>query len=274
VTDLDLGEVMAARKARPLSGNTAWASDYAINTLRRVVVEHASQAPRSLQRHLGPSELGHECDRQVVAKMANVPGTNHVLDPWASIMGTAMHIWLADAFSADNTRSGVARWLTEFRVTPKPLSNDGTGDLYDVQTRSVVDHKGQGDTSRAKLIKYGPPLHYRVQLKLYGLGFRVLGLPVERIVIASWPRTKSSLDALYVWEAPFEEDDEELAWVFKKTPEREALAKMVAAGQLTINQVKATPSDADCIWCPIFRPQAVDGGPGCPGTKLRNPGAA
>lgn len=273
MTDLDLGDVMRAPKPRPMSGNTPWASDYAIKDMRRVAVEQAAQAPRSLQRHLGPSELGHECDRQVVAKMAGVPGTNHLLDPWASIVGTAIHAWLADAFEGDNARSGTPRWLTEYRVTPAPLvNNPGTGDLYDVQTRAVVDHKCQGDSVRAKLRRDGPSLHYRVQLKLYGLGFRALGLPVERVVLASWPRTKSTLDDLYVWEEPFVEDDPELAWVFKKTPEREALAQMVAAGQLDINQVKATPSDADCIWCPIYRPQAADGvTPGCPGMKGKRP---
>jgi len=113
-----VAEFMGSAAASPLNGSSAWASRYA-GELRRVVVEHAARAPRTLQVALGPSEIGHECDRQVVGKMAGLPVTNHVTDPWPSIMGTAGHAWLADAFSADNARHGL-RWVPEQRVEPAP----------------------------------------------------------------------------------------------------------------------------------------------------------
>ena len=125
---------------KPMDGNTAWASRYA-ETIRQVLVERAGQAPRTLQRHLGPSELGVECDRQVVGKMAGHPHTNHVSDPWPSIVGTAVHAWLADNFLIDNQAKGVLRWITETRVTPHP-DHPGTGDLYDAVEQSVGDWKG------------------------------------------------------------------------------------------------------------------------------------
>jgi hypothetical protein len=53
-------------------------------------LEHAARAPRTLQQHLGPSELGVECDRQVAGKMAALPATNHVVDPWPSMVGTRL----------------------------------------------------------------------------------------------------------------------------------------------------------------------------------------
>lgn len=65
---------------RSLDGNSEWASRYG-HELRGVITRHASLAPRSLQVHLGPSELGTECDRQVIGKMAAVRRTNHVSDP-------------------------------------------------------------------------------------------------------------------------------------------------------------------------------------------------
>lgn len=263
---------MAAAPA-PLNGSSAWASRYAAE-LRRVVVEHAARAPRSQQVHLGPSELGHVCDRQVIGKMASVPATNHVADPWPSIMGTAGHAWLADAFTADNARHGV-RWVAEQRVIPHP-NHPGTADLYDALEQSVVDHKFLSEYSLNKL-RAEPPRHYVVQLLLYGLGYRRLGLPVRRVVLAAWPRTKSSLDGLYVWDHPLTAaDDALLDEVFRRTAARAAVAEQVHAGQLALNQVPATPGDS-CFFCPFYRPEAARlGGAGCPGnasgdTKLPGP---
>jgi hypothetical protein len=114
---------------KSLAGSTPWAARYATE-LRRVILEHAARAPRTLQQHLGPSELGVECDRQVAGKMAALPATNHVVDPWPSIVGTACHAWAAEAFVGDNLRHGVLRWVAEQRVTPHP-DHPGTADLYD-----------------------------------------------------------------------------------------------------------------------------------------------
>lgn len=124
-------------------GNTPFAVRYS-RELRSVAVRYAARAPRTLQEHLGPSELGYECDRQVVAKMARVPKTNNVTDPWASIVGTAIHAWLADAFTWDNDEIGTIRWVAEQRVTPDPGPDEhpGTADLYDAFELALVDHKG------------------------------------------------------------------------------------------------------------------------------------
>jgi hypothetical protein len=253
-----------ARAPSPLNANTAWGARYAAE-LRRVVVEHARRAPRSLQVHLGPSELGHVCDRQVVGKMARVPATNHVVDPWPSIVGTAVHAWLAEAFTAANQRHGL-RFVAEHRVTPHP-QHPGTADLYDAAEQAVVDHKVLAESSMGK-IRRQPPRHYVVQLLLYGRGYRLLGLPVRRVVLAAWPRTGSSVDGLYVWEHPITPADDTLVEsVFHRTAVRARLAEQVRAGRLPLNLVPATPDPDTCYFCPIYRPQASrDGGPGCPGT--------
>ena len=260
-------EFMAAAPAR-LAGNTPWASQYA-SELRQVVTEHANNSARSLQRHLGPSELGTECDRQVVSKLLGEPATNHVVDPWPAIVGTAVHAWLAEAFTAWNVRHGFARWLAEHKVTPHP-DHRGTADLYDGLEQAVVDHKVLGESSMAKVRSVaGPSRRYKVQLKLYGKGYRVLGLPVKRVALAAYPRTAASLDGLYVWDDPSgEQDDELIDEVFRLTDHRKALAAEVQTGHRRLVDIDIAPDDDECYFCPFYRPQSKrDGGPGCPGSR-------
>lgn len=257
---------MAAAPA-PLSGSSPWASAYAAE-LRRVVREHAAYAPRTLQVHLGPSELGVECDRQVAGKLAGLPHTNHVSDPWPSVVGTAVHAWLAEAFTADNTRRGVLRWVPEQRVVPHP-EHSGTADLYDAAERAVVDHKCLGTTSLGKVRSLeGPPRKYVVQLLLYALGYRNLGLPVRRVALAAYPRTGSSLDGLYVWERQYTPADDDLIdEVFAQTAIRKDYAELIRAGLIPLADVPNSPDDSECFFCPFYRPEAArDSGTGCPGT--------
>ena len=254
---------------RSLEGSSPWAQRYA-RELRGVITRQASLAPRSVQVHLGPSELGESCDRQVTGKFAAAYRTNHVSDPWPSIVGTAVHAWLALAFQDDNARERILRWVTEVTVTPHP-EFPGHADLYDAFESAVVDHKVLGPTSLAKVKSAsGPPLRYQVQLLLYAAGFRALGLPVRRTVLAAYPPTASTLDGMYVWEhlcGP--EDDDVVREVIRKTLVRRQLAEEITAGRMTLRQVPATPDDDACFFCPFYRPQAAyDDGPGCPGTIL------
>lgn len=258
-------------------GNTAWAEAYG-RTMKQLVKDRSSRSDRSVQRHLGPSELGEACDRQVVGKMAATAKTNNVSDPWASVMGTAGHAWVEDMYKWDNRRrlsEGMpARWIPEMKVTPDPGDDPhpGTADLYDAENLALVDHKFLGDTSRAKLISKGPKRVYYVQLLLYRRGYMNLGLPVNRIVLLAWPRTKSSLDELYVWEhVPVPEDEVLVDEVIRQTHHRQKVADLVTAGHLDIMQVPATPSDDSCMFCPLYRPQAAydPSVRGCPGTLGR-----
>jgi hypothetical protein len=260
-------DFMAGARAVQLAGNTPWAGRYA-NELRDIVIRHANGSDRSQQRHLGPSEIGHVCHRQIAGKLAQLPPTNHVLDPWASIMGTAGHAWMETCLSQVNERLGRIRFLTEFKVTPTMgfEGHPGTGDGYDADHQAVIDHKFLGDTSMNKLRRSGPPRHYYVQFLLYMLGFLALGLPVQRIVLLAWPRTTSSLDGMYVYEHQITEAD----YAFLRDviePElryRKAWAAAIVADQAQLMDVPADTSD--CIFCDFYRPQSArDGGPGCPG---------
>lgn len=250
-------------------GNTAWAARYA-RELREIAVRQAHRSPRSVQRTLGPSEVGHECDRQVVGKMSGQQVTNHVADPWPSIVGTAVHALFAQYFRNENKINGVLRWAPEVRVTPDPLY-PGTADLYDAYELAVVDHKILGPTTMAKVQSAaGPPWHYIVQLILYAQGYRNLGFRVDRVVLAAWPRTAPTLDSMYCWERPYEpaRDDEVIRQVLARTALRRQVADQVLAGRMPIEAVPRKPSD-DCFFCPWYRPQsALDNGPGCPGHSL------
>lgn len=254
----------------PRSDNASdiWAERYR-EEIRGIVTRYANRLPRSVQKRLGPSEVGHLCDRQVIGKMAGAPATNHVADPWASIMGTAGHAFFADAFNWDNVHNDYLRWLTEKRVTPDPgpSAHPGTADIYDAFNRCVVDWKFQADSTRAKLKSHGPPRHYYVQILLYRRGYLNLGLPVDRVAIVSLPRTKSTMDDMYVWShVPTPADDRLIEDVLTQTRFREEVAVWVREGRLSLMDVPATPDHDECFWCSLYRPQsAYDGQYGCPG---------
>lgn len=248
------------RESASHSGNDVVAVGIA-SELREVVRRVAENAPRQVQVHLGPSELGVECDRQVVHKLLQLPDTNHVTDPWPSIVGTAVHAWMEEAF----TQADPHRWLAERKVTPME-GHTGTADLYDVRHQRVIDHKCLGSSTHDKLRTQGPPRHYYVQLLLYALGYIRAGFPVTSVAIAAWPRTGSSLAGLYVWHHVITDDDWRLVEeVMADTARRKDLAALVSHGLLTMPQVPRTPTDG-CYHCPAYRPEAArDGGPGCPG---------
>jgi hypothetical protein len=260
------------------NGNTPWAQRYA-QELRDVVIRYADRLPRNVQRHLGPSELGHHCDRQLVGKMAGVSlgggGGNRLHDPWASVVGTALHAFFEQAFAWD-AREGVwlQRWATECRVTPDPNAaqpHPGTADLYDFMYNTLADHKCQSEAIRVRLRRDGPPYHYYIQMLLYAVGYMNLGFTVDRIALISWPRTKSTLDDMYVWEKTITNEDLlEVLSVLEKTAVREDVAKLMGEGRIGFYEVPATPSEDDCQYCPFFNPAALSDGTsaGCPGTSM------
>ena len=261
-----------------LNGNTPYAQRYA-KVLRKVLEDYANRLPRNVQKHLGPSELGVMCDRQVAGKLAGLPATNHVVDPWPSMRGTALHAFAADAFTWDNLRYGYQRWAAEVKVTPHP-DHAGTADLYDAAELAVVDHKFLGESSMQKVRK-APPRKYFVQLLLYGLGYINAGLPVTRVMLAAYPATASSLDGMYVWEHETSydgADGELLAYVWQQTAQRKAYAEWLLSNPNPMAHLRDVPADTgedrdtECYFCPFYRPQArEDGVYGCPGPDAAAP---
>jgi hypothetical protein len=267
VVESKAAEFMATAGHVSVAGNTPWASGMAREVIG-VVRRATERAPRSLQVHLGPSEIGVECDRQVVGKLLRLPSTNHVSDPWPSFVGTAVHAELAAAFEQDNAATGVHRWFTETRVEPHP-NHRGTADLYDAVEQAVLDHKCLGESSMAKVRAGKIPRKYRRQLFLYGLGYLRAGRPVRRVALIAYPRTGSSLDGVYVWETPFDgQAVAELAETFMDMDRRNKMAAGVRDGAYQWRGIPMAPDDDECYFCPFYRPQAArDGGEGCPGPR-------
>lgn len=273
-----------SRNASPvlmMNGNSSWAQRYS-QELREIVVRYADRLPRNVQRHLGPSELGISCDRNLVFKMAGVSlgsGGNNMHDPWASIMGTAGHAFLEEAFKWESLRllreglSDHVRWHTERRVVPDPGSaqpHPGTADNYDADTYTLSDWKFQSRGVRDKLRRNGPPHHYFMQMLLYAAGYMNEGFRVDRVVLVSWPRTESSMDDLYAHEhVVTDKDIVQVMDLIKKTEVREQLAGFVARGEMHWKDIPASPSEDSCQWCPAFRPDAASNPKvaGCSGTE-------
>lgn len=260
-------------------GNTAWAADTA-RRMADILRRYSARRPRSLQRHLGPSELGVECDRQVVGKLIGAPATNHVADPWPSFMGTAGHAELDLMFQWENTQLGSIRYLPERRVHPGAPGtvfgeHPGTGDLYDAWEACMMDHKLLGVTSLDQVKSVaGPPRKYVGQLGLYSLGYLREGLPVHRFALLAWPRTKSSLNDLYVWEHAMDAQVAQLLHeIADDTVRRKRLAAAILAAPAyahgpMLAQVERTPDHHECYFCIFYRPnqEGPDDGVGCPGT--------
>lgn len=224
--------------------------------IRSVVLDANRDAPRSLQAAVGPSEVGEPCARRLAYRVMNEPRVNTDSDPWAAIVGTAVHGWLADAFTAANTRLGRIRYLVERRVN---ITDNlaGSCDLYDADTAAVIDHKVIGQSSMTKYKKDGPPEQYRSQAHLYGLGFTRLGLPVREVSLAFYPRG-GMLSGLHVWSEPYDQAiaDAALQRMWSVTEAAITLGVNDEPGRYSL--IPAEPGHR-CTWCPWFKPGAATG---------------
>lgn len=227
------------------------------------IIRHtANDLPRHQQRAIGPSEIGERCDRRLTYRLLDMDPSGNGGDPWPSIVGIAVHAWLAEAFRTENERLGRLRYLVEQRVQ-LTSGIGGTCDLYDLDANDVIDHKVLGATSMSKIKRGDVPDRYRVQLHLYGLGFAIAGMPVEKVTLALYSRG-GWLDDMHLWSQRWDRDLAETAM--------DRLSRLTAiAYTLELDthpeRWELVPASAgpDCTWCPFFRPgQHVDSG-GCPG---------
>ena len=229
--------------------------------IKAVVNNRSSNAPRSQQKRIGLSEVGEVCIRKTSYKLLDWEKTNPATDPWASISGTAIHSWLADAF-ADLPD----QYLVEH---PVKVNDDlgGTADLFDIANKMVIDHKCVGATAMKSRKKDGMTHQQRVQINLYGLGVEnELGAgSVEKVALAFYP-LGGRLDGLHTIVEPFNrqlaldaiqriEDTQVLLW--QLDPE---------ANPRNWDLLPKTSTRA-CSYCPWFLPFSTDGSKGCSGEE-------
>lgn len=235
--------------------------------IMRMVREYDASRPRSLQKHLGPSEIGSPCDRQLAMKLAGLPEVNQVADPWFPIVGSAVHEWMAKMALWYNDvylgRAHNPRFIVENRVKVEARNagydTAGSTDLYDVDNQRVVDWKIVGTTTMRKVKMGSTPYEqvgpqYAVQGMTYGKGWEQAGYEVKSVLIAFLPRS-NFLKNMQLVEMPYD-----------STIADQAQARVAAIDQLRqFIKPHEFPPGGCTVWCPFYRPSVPLGATSCPG---------
>lgn len=242
-----------------------------------MIREAISSHPRSLQKRIGPSEVGSTCDRRIGYKLLGQQ-ENPRGDAWKPTVGTAVHAWLETAAQNANLAQVIAaggriadhelEWVTEQAVTVGYL-HDGTAitgscDLYHRPTATVIDHKVVGVASLRDKKANGPGQQYRWQVHLYAAGFVLAGHHVEHVAINFLPQNGNLTDGWW-WSEPFDMGIAAAAMGRLRDIE----TRVRAAG--SVDDLEA--ADAWCAFCPFHLPGSTDLSAGCPGvTQPRSRG--
>lgn len=230
------------------------------------VVEHAIRYhPRSLQRRIGPSEIGTPCDVKLAYKLMEHPEIN---TPdrvnWKSTIGTAGHSWMEETFQAasmarpDFEATG-GRYIVETKVDVGEIAGTpitGSCDLFVDGT--VIDFKFVGDEPLRKYKKNGPGDQYRIQAHLYGRGWQRAGMAVRTVGVWFLPRNQE-LRQNHLWAEPY---DESVAVAALQRAEGIArLTSALGTGAMALLR----KADDYCSNCPFLKPGSTDFAQGCPG---------
>lgn len=175
-----------------------------------VMLTGMAQHERSQQKLIGPSEIGVECDRALLYKLAQAPEPPE--EPgrgWKPTVGTALHAqqehWYGTVTTPNGTTPG--DWEVEQKVavgTVGPDTIKGSTDLY-ARSGCVIDHKFVGKY-KLQLVRAHdyPGKQYQVQAHTYGRGWVLDGFPVHAVMIVFHPREGELTDSYYWWE-PYNE---------------------------------------------------------------------
>lgn len=158
------------------------------NNLIKTITLAKNQSERSLQKEIGPSEFGG-CKRKTWLRLNNQPITNPDTLMLASVMGTAIHSYIQDAYRRVDPWE--ERYLLEKEWKHENLM--GHVDLYDKQEKMVVDWK----TTKKTGLRYFPSKQQRWQVQLYGYLLTMNNMPVEKVVLVAIPRDGDERDIVY-----------------------------------------------------------------------------
>lgn len=226
--------------------------------------------PRSLQKTIGPSQLGTPCPRQLGHRLAGTETVNQRAVAWQAQVGTSVHVWLTDVFNAANGLwpDQEPRWLTDLFVDCGVIDGvplTGHLDLYDTSTTTVIDWKIPGPTSMKSKRSHGPGEEYRIQLHTYAAGVIRLGMPVTEVGLLALPAA-GKLEDYWYWTEPF---DPELARQAVIRADSIAYALRVLGAEQVLTELKTAPNF--CAYCDFFDPHSAVSGQSCPGDEsLRN----
>lgn len=249
--------------------------------LRQVLMDYEASRPRSMQKALGPSELGTPCQAQIARKLAGCPRRPVTAPTWAPWCGTQVHDGMEKKIIPFwNDQLSWERWLAEARLTVHPGVDgvdaiEGNSDAYDTRYGMVVDWKYVGKTALQKLqraLRMGKPpaeqvsTEYRTQAHLYGYGQERAGRDVKwvRLVLLArsydydesgeWTEAYQPEIAVAAIDRYFATCDLLSALDVEHHPE------MIAA-------VPTAPSRDACKWCAFSKPGKPNNWDGCPGDR-------
>lgn len=238
-----------------------------VEFIRDVIKPALAEQKRSLQKEIGPSELGAPCKRWMAHKFAGTPPTGLPKTKWAAAVGTAIHDHLNLWCHAYNERHGVNRYLFDLLVyvgdlyPGRPIT--GHLDVYDVWRGVVLDAKFPGATQMDKYRPASAPENpqYSDQVHCYGNGILNAGLPVAAVGMLRLPRGSDNLDDGY-WR--WEPHDPERG--HRALARAGAVARTVEAMGSAAIPLMPT-AEQYCGRCPYFLPEATDLERACPGAE-------
>ncbi len=233
----------------------------------KFVRAYDASRPRSLQTHLGPSEIGSPCMRQIAMKLAGVEPVNETADPWFPIIGSAVHAWLAVAldwyqYNVLGMTPDNPRFIIEQRVHAESeggYTTSGSSDVFDTLYDRVVDWKIVGTNTMRKVEdeawwQHDTGQQYHVQGQTYGKGWMQRGFHVSEVMVVFLPRS-NFLHRMKIKVLPFDPS------VADRAQERvhaiDQLRQVIPPHEL--------PAGGCSIWCPFFRPKVPLGATSCPG---------
>lgn len=178
----------------------------ALEEIRGIIEDSIINQPRTLQKVIGPSEIGNPCDHCLAARLAGWEKREYGI-PWASTIGTGAHLLFETFFNRYEQQQGqrLHRFLTEAPVMVGHIGNTeiwGSTDLLDTVTGMTVDWKFVGEASLNKY-RSGPSHQYKVQAHLYAKGWNDAGIPVRHVSIYFLPRTRSKMSDGFWWTEPY-----------------------------------------------------------------------
>lgn len=229
--------------------------------LKAAITNDVVNKPRSLQKALGPSEIGEPCQRKLAYKLLDWLDVkpNQDADPLPSFVGTAAHEAMAAALERMNTNSNV--WIVEKRVHASD-NLSGNCDAYHESTDTATDHKFVGPASMKKYKADGPSELYRIQVQLYGLGWERAGYTPKNVAIAFYPRG-GNLQDLHIWTAPYDRQVALDALTRLDTIRSAVIALDPEANPDRWGHFPIAASHA-CTYCPWYKPGSTDLSQGCP----------
>jgi hypothetical protein len=197
----------------------------AANELIKAVTAAGLSESRGKQTDIGPSQIGG-CALKLWLQLNGAEKTNNDLLRFSSMMGTAIHSYIQQAFHRLDPFQ--ERYLLEPEIYDEETKLRGHVDMFDKQTGEVIDWK----STKMRNLSYFPSRQQRWQVQLYGyLIETVLKIKVNTVTLVAIPRDGTENDIVYHSE-PYDATiaNEALAWLsevkfakYRPAPEKDAV---------------------------------------------------